>query len=283
MKKILNKIQVITDSTSDISREMADELAIKVVPIYLRFGDKLYRDGVDLSTDQFYSMLENSQYHPATSQPTPEDFSAVYKEYCEKSDGIISVHISSKISGTYNSAVIAKKMLGSECPIEVVDSRFNSAGLALLVMAAARLAKTKNSITAIAEEIRHTVSKVHMLGIFDTMKYLARSGRVSKSIVAAANILSVKPMLTFHEGDIVRAGLVRSLAKGMDRLYRFVDSKKNIAELAIVHSAVPIQAEKLKERLSSFLPLEKIRIMKLGAGLGVHGGPGVLLVGLREN
>jgi DegV family protein with EDD domain len=277
------KFQIITDSTSDISPELADELAIKVVPIYVRFGDKIYRDGVDITADAFYSMLANSPQHPATSQPTPEDFTSVYKEYCEKSDGIISLHISSKISGTYNSAVIAKKMLGSKCPIEVIDSKLNSAGLALLVMAAARLVKTKESAAAVAEEVQRIAGKVHMLGIFDTMKYLARSGRVNKVIVAAANFLNVKPMLTFHEGDIVRAGLVRSFNKGLDRLYQFVKSKKNIAELAVVHSAIPVQAEKLMEKLSGFLPEGQIRIMKLGAGLGVHGGPGVLLVGLRQS
>jgi DegV family protein with EDD domain len=275
-------IQVITDSTSDINAAMAEELGVRVVPIYIRFGGKFYRDGVDMKTEEFYARLDTSPDHPATSQPTPEDFSAVYKEYCDRVDGIISVHISSKISGTFNSASIAKKMLGSRYHIEIIDSKFNSAGLALVVMNAARLVRTQKDLAAIADEVRRSVSRVHMFGVFDTMKYLAWSGRVSKAIVAAANILNVKPLLTFHEGEIIRAGLVRSLSKGADRLYRFVGSKKNIAEMALVHSAVPEQAEKLKERLGRFFPAEKIRIMQLGAGLGVHGGPGVLLVALRE-
>ncbi|HUT67984.1 MAG TPA: DegV family protein [Dehalococcoidales bacterium] len=274
-------IQVITDSTSDIPQDLAEELGIRVVPIYIRFNDKVYRDGVDVQSDDFYKMLATSPYHPATSQPTPEDFASVYKDYCDSVDGIISVHISSKISGTCNSAMIARKMLESKCPIEVVDSRFNSAGLALVAMAAARLAKNGKSLAAVAAEVRRTISKVDMFGVFETMKYLARSGRVSKAIVTAANILNVMPLLTFREGEIIRAGLVRSFSKGMDRLYRFVESKKDIAELIIVHSAIPEQAEKLKKRLGWLFPEEQIRILKLGAGLGVHGGPGVLLVGLR--
>lgn len=274
-------IQVITDSTSDIPQDLAEELGIRVVPIYIRFNDKVYRDGVDVQSDDFYKMLATSPYHPATSQPTPEDFASVYKDYCDSVDGIISVHISSKISGTCNSAMIARKMLESKCPIEVVDSRFNSAGLALVAMAAARLAKNGKSLAAVAAEVRRTISKVDMFGVFETMKYLARSGRVSKAIVAAANILNVMPLLTFREGEIIRAGLVRSFSRGMDRLYRFVESKKDIAELIIVHSAIPEQAEKLKKRLGWLFPEEQIRILKLGAGLGVHGGPGVLLVGLR--
>jgi len=274
-------IQVITDSTSDIPQDLAEELGIRVVPIYIRFNDKVYRDGVDVQSDDFYKMLATSPYHPATSQPTPEDFASVYKDYCDSVDGIISVHISSKISGTCNSAMIARKMLESKCPIEVVDSRFNSAGLALVAMAAARLAKNGKSLAAVAAEVRRTISKVDMFGVFETMKYLARSGRVSKAIVAAANILNVMPLLTFREGEIIRVGLVRSFSRGMDRLYRFVESKKDIAELIIVHSAIPEQAEKLKKRLGWLFPEEQIRILKLGAGLGVHGGPGVLLVGLR--
>jgi DegV family protein with EDD domain len=276
-------IQIITDSTSDITPEEAKELGIRVVPIYVRFGNQVYRDGVDIESDNFYQMLATEPTHPATSQPNPEDFESAYRDYCDNSDGIISVHISSKISGTYNSATIAKKMLESKCPIEVIDSQFNSAGLALVAKAAVRLAKaTKDTATAVAE-IKRYISQVDMFGYFNTMKYLARSGRVSRVIVAAANILNVKPLLTFREGEIIRAGLVRSFSRGVERLIQFVESKKNIAEMIITHSAIPEQAEKLRKTLGRFLPEEQISIMKMGAGLGVHGGPGVLLVAVRQN
>jgi DegV family protein with EDD domain len=276
-------IQVITDSTSDITPEEAKELGIRVVPIYVRFGDRVYRDGVDIESDEFYQMLATSPIHPATSQPNPEDFESAYRDYCENSDGIISVHISSKISGTYNSASIAKKMLESKCPIEVIDSQFNAAGLALIAKGAARLAKAAKDMSTAVAEIRHYISQVDMFGYFNTMKYLARSGRVSRVIVAAANILNVKPLLTFREGEIIRAGLVRSFSRGSERLIQFVESKKNIAEMIITHSAIPEQAEKLRKTLGRFLPEEQISIMKMGPGLGVHGGPGVLLVAVRQN
>jgi DegV family protein with EDD domain len=275
-------IKVITDSTSDIPRDVAENLGIRVIPIYVRFGDKVYRDGVDIDSDEFYKALVTSHVRPATSQPTPEDFESVYKEYCDNANEIISIHISSKISGTYNSAMIAKKALGSKCRIEVIDSQLNSAGLALVAMAAAKLAKTRGNVTVIVEEIQRYASRTLMFGIFDTMKYLAWSGRVNKAIVTAANILNVKPLLTFRNGEIIRAGLVRSFSKGTDKLVKFVEEKCNIAEMLIVHSAIPEQAEKLKKRLGNFFPEEQIGIMKMGAGLGVHGGPGVLLVGLRQ-
>ena len=277
------KIQIITDSTSDMPEGLADELGIRVVPIYLRFGDKTYRDGVDITRDEFYSMLPSTPVHPATSQPNPEDFIGVYKEYCDSVDGIVSIHISSKISGTYNSASIAQKAMGNWCPIEVIDSKFNSAGLGLVVIAAARLAQLDASLTEVIDEANRAVRQVDMFGMFGTMKYLARSGRVNKTIATVSSILKVMPLLTFHDGEIVRAGLVRTSDKGMDKVYDLVKRNTPISELTIVHSQVIDQANQLKKRLSEYVKEEEISIAELGAGLGVHGGPGVLLVALRRS
>jgi DegV family protein with EDD domain len=275
------KVKVITDSTSDIPQELADELGVRVVPAYLRFGDKTYRDGVDIKSDEFYSMLESSPVHPATSQPNPEDFRTVYKEYCDTVDGIVSIHISSKISGTYNSAMMARKTLESRCPIKVIDSKFNSAGLGLVVMGAARLAQAGASLPGVVKEANRAVNQIRMFGMFETMKYLARSGRVNKTIAMASSFLSVMPLLTFRDGEIVRAGLVRTVSKGIDRIYNFVKGNVPVSELIIVHSMVADQANQLKQRLMEFIEEEKISIFGLGAGLGVHGGPGVLLAAIR--
>jgi DegV family protein with EDD domain len=128
------RVQIITDSTSDMPEGLKEKLGIRVVPIYVRFGEKTYRDGVDITKEEFYHMLMSSSSHPATSQPNPEDFASVFKEYCNNTDGIVSIHVSSKISGTYNSANIARKTLQSRCPIEIIDSGFNSGGLGLIKM-----------------------------------------------------------------------------------------------------------------------------------------------------
>ncbi len=277
------EIQVITDSTSDMPEGMAKELGIRVVPIYLRFGEKTYRDGVDITKEEFYAMLATSPHHPASSQPNPEDFVNVFKEYCGNMAGIVSIHISSKISGTYNSANIAKKTLKSECPIEIIDSGLNSGGLGLVVKAAAMAAQSGANMAEVVKEAKIAVQEVRMFGLFETMKYLARSGRVNKTIAVASSILHVMPLLTFHEGEIVRAGLVRAVSKGMDRIYDFVKNNTPIKELMIVHSQVIDQAKQLKHRLGEFIQEEKIAITELGAGLGVHGGPGVLLAAIRRS
>jgi len=279
----LQKIQIITDSTTDIPPELVKNLGIRIVPIYIRFGEKTYRDGVDIQSEEFYSKLGNSPVHPATSQPNPEDFSNVYKEYCNDFEGIVSIHVSSKISGTCNSARMAKKTLKSRCPIEVIDSKFNSAGLGLVVLAAARLAQAGAGLSEIIQEANKAIRQVNMFGMFQTMKYLARSGRVSKSIATASDFLHVMPLLTFHDGEIIRAGLVRAVSKGMTRIYDFVKTNSPVSELVIVHSNVLNQARELRDRFSNFIAKEKITITELGAGLGVHGGPGVLLVAIRRS
>ena len=275
-------VKVITDSTSDIGPELAEALNITVVPIYVRFGDQVYWDGIDITSDEFYERLTVSPVHPATSLPTPGDFAGVYSEYVNRSDGIVSIHISSKLSGTCGSALLAKKMVGGACPIEVVDSKFNSVGTGLVVIAAARLAQSGESLSEVVAEAYKAIEQVHMFGMFETMKYLARSGRVDKTIAAAAGILKVMPLLTFKNGEIVRAGLVRTIAKGMDRIYDFVKNRVPVRELSIVHSAIPDQANQLRKRLGVLFPEDNIPIVKLGAGLGVHGGPGVLVLALRR-
>jgi DegV family protein with EDD domain len=177
---------------------------------------------------------------------------------------------------------MAKKTLESGCPIEIIDSRLNSGGLGLVVTAAARRAKSGAGFSEVVDEANKAVDEVRMFGMFETMKYLARSGRVNKTIATASRILNVMPLLTFHDGEIVRAGLVRAISKGTDKIYEFVKKNAPVSELVIVHSKVANQADRLKERLAEFIEKEKIAIAELGAGLGVHGGPGVLLAAIRR-
>ena len=152
-----------------------------------------------------------------------------------------------------------------------------------MVTAAARAAQAGANQAEVVNEANKAVKDVRMFGMFETMKYLARSGRVNKTIAAASSVLHVMPLLTFHEGEIVRAGLVRAVSKGMDRIYDFVKNTSPIRELTIVHSQVIDQANQLKHRLGEFIQEEKIAIAELGAGLGVHGGPGVLLAAIRRS
>ncbi len=276
-------IKIVTDSTADISPEIAAEMGIEIVPVYVRFGTECYRDGVDLSPAEFYEKLSASSIFPNTSQPSPDDFAGAYSRNLTKYDGIVSIHISSRISGTLHSAEIAVKKMNTIKPIQLIDSKLNSAGLALVVTAAARLAQKGASFDMVVAEALKAVQEVRMFGIFQTTKYLIHGGRASQAITSAAKILNIMPLLTFRDGRIIPAGFVRTLKSGMDRIYAYVKGKAPLSELCISHSNVPDQALQLKNRLLEFAPENGIVISQLGAALGSHGGVGVLLVALRQD
>jgi len=274
-------IKIVTDSTSDISSELARTLDVAVVPVYVRFGDEVYRDGVDISGDGFYRKLATSFVYPVTSPPTPADFFKVYSDCLKDAESIISIHISAKISDTYASAMKAKRLMKGKGQVEVIDSRFTSVGLALIVMAAARLANAGESISNIVEEIQRCINQIRMLGLVDTMKYLVAGGRISRVTAAVANLFQIKPLLTFRDGEVVRRGLARTYLRGIDDLCEFVETSPNVQDLAVAYSNVHTQAEELRKRLGSVFPEEKIYLAQIGAGLGVHMGPGTLVVAFR--
>ncbi|MFC1846790.1 DegV family protein [Chloroflexota bacterium] len=276
-------VKVVTDSTSDIPAEIARDLGINIVPCYVRFGKEVFRDGVDLHNEEFYKKLIISDIHPNTAQPSPGDFVDVYNKLAESTDSIVSIHISSKLSGVYNSALQAKKLVVSKCQIEVVDSLFNSAGLGLITITAAKLANSGANLHTVMAEVKRSISEVKMLGIFDTLKYMIRGGRITKLKGTIASVIGVKPMLTFRDGEIIQSGLARTYSKGMDKLVTFVKDNMPVASISISHSDFKEGALDLKERLTGIFLGETIFISELGPALGVHGGPGVLLVAIRRS
>jgi len=275
-------VKVVTDSTSDLSPQVAQELGITVVPVYVRFGEKVYRDGVDISQDEFYQKLAESPVHPSTAAPSPGEFAKVYEEAAQETDEIVSIHLTSKHSATYDSALQGRELAGAGCRIEVVDSLSVSMGLGLITMAAARLAEAGEGLQGVMDEVRQAIPCIRMLGVFDTLKYIARGGRIGKAKALLGTLLNVKPLLTLRDGEVVPAGLARTRAKGIERLFDFVKNALNIQELAIVYSTTPDEASSFRERISSIFAKERIHVAKLGPALGVHGGPGTLILALRE-
>jgi len=274
-------IKIVTDSTADIPVQLAKELGITVVPVYLRFGDEVYRDVVDISQGEFYRRLINDPVHPSTTQPTPQDFIDVYKELSKKADGIISIHVSSKLSGTCNAALRGKEAVGKECPIEVIDSQVVTMGLGQLAIAANTLAQSGKSLQQVVEEVKQMIPSIHVFGLLDTLKYLALGGRIGKMQALLGSMLNVKPMLTIKEGVLTPSGRVRSRAKGIDILVDFVKNKAEIQDLAVIYNTTLDEAQALIKRLGAVFPEEKIRLARLGPALGVHTGPGVLIISLR--
>jgi DegV family protein with EDD domain len=274
-------IKIVTDSTADLTPQLVKEHGITMVPVYLRFGDEVFHDGVDISADEFYRRLSHDPIHPSTTQPTPKDFTDVYKGLTKKADGIISIHVSSKLSGTCNSALQGKEAAGKECPIEVIDSQVVTMGLGQLAIAASTLAQSGKSLQQVVEEVKKMIPSIHVLGLLDTLKYLALGGRIGKVQALLGSVLSVKPMLTIKDGLLAPAGRVRSRAKGTDILFDYVKNAADIQDLAVVYNTEREEAQAFVKRLGSIFPEEKIKLAQLGPALGVHTGPGILFISLR--
>ncbi|MFC2012892.1 DegV family protein [Chloroflexota bacterium] len=274
-------VKVVTDSTADLPPQLAREMGVSVVPVYLRFGEEVYRDGVDITGDEFYRKLVESPVHPSTSQPTPEDFAGVYRELSQETDEIVSIHVPQKVSGACNSALKGKEMAAAKSRIEVIDSLSVSMGLGLIVLAAARVAQTGAGLTEVAAEVKQAISRTHIFGVFDTLKYLVRGGRIGKVKALLGSVLSVKPLITMRDGELVPAGLARTRSKGIERLVDFAAKALSIEELAVVYSTTLDEAGSLKERIAAVYDRERIHLVRLGSALGVHSGPGTLVLALR--
>jgi DegV family protein with EDD domain len=274
-------VKIVTDSTADLPAQLVKELGITVVPLYVRFGEEVLRDRVDISEDEFYQRLTEGSVHPNTTQPSPQDFVDVYQKL-SAADGIVSIHLSAKLSGTCSSALQAKGMVANECSVEVVDSETLSMALGLVVIAAAEAAKAGKSLDEVEAVARQTMPKIRLLFLLDTLKYLQLGGRIGKAKALLGSVLSVKPMLTVKDGELVPAGQVRTRAKGIDKLFEYVKNAGDIQDLAVIYNTTPDEAEALAERIGSVFDKEKIRMARVGPTLGVHGGPGAMIVAFRE-
>jgi len=275
-------IRIVTDSTADLPADLARELDITIAPLYVRFGDVTFRDGVDINHDEFYDKLLHGQEHPRTAQPPPQDFVDLYESLADNCEGILSIHISKKFSGTYSSAVEGAKLAEVDCPIEVIDSLSLSMGMGLTVIEAAMAAQAGKSLNEIVEHTNQIIPKINVLGFFDTLRYVEMGGRLGKARSLLGSILGVKPVLTVKDGEYYPSGRVRSREKGVEKLIEFAKTGKDIQAMSVIHSTTPEEAKVLAERIDPVFPKEKIIIARLGPVLGAHGGPGTLWVGYRE-
>ena len=275
-------VKIVTDSGSDITREQAEELGVTVVPVYLRFGDVMYRDGVDIDCDEFYRRLMTTQVHPSTAAPSPGDFAGVYDQIGREYTGIVSIHITKEHSAVYDSARAGKEMAAKEGrTIEVVDSRGVTIWQCLIVLAAARAAKEGQDIKGVMEVVRKTTGQLRALAFLDTMKYIIKGGRISNTIYTIEALLNVRTFLTIQGGKIRPVGMTRTRAKGIERLHEFIRSSEHIEEIAIAYSTLHDDALELADYTTELFPHIVPHVNRIGPALGVHAGPGALIAVLR--
>jgi DegV family protein with EDD domain len=275
-------VKIITDSLSDITDNIAEELGITVVPVYVRFGEDVFRDRVEMTTDEFYHRLVHGSIWPTTTQPSPGDFVDVYNKLSSETDEILVITLSNKLSGTYESALHAKSIIEKECRIELIDSMTVVMGLGLIVISAAKAALAGASLDELVALVNSGMSRSHAVMLLDTLKYLAKGGRIGRAQGLLGSLLSVKPILTIKDGEVAPVTRVRSRVAGMDYLYDFVAGFPKIEELAVEYATTPDEADKLLERLSSLFPKERIYISTVSPVIGTYVGPHVLSVSVLE-
>ncbi len=275
-------VKIVTDSLSDITSDIAQGLGITIVPLTVSFGKESFLDRVTITTDEFYYKLTHDPNWPITTQPPPADFTKIYTELAKETNEILVITLSSKLSGTYQSALNAKSMMGQECRIELIDSQTVAMGLGLIVIAAAKTAQAGASLDEVTNLARRAMSRSHLFAFFDTLKYLAKGGRIGKAQGLLGAMLSVKPILTVKDGEMSPLTRVRSHAAGMDYLYNSVAGFSHIEELAVEHATTPDDADSLIERLGSLFPKERIYRSTLSPVVGTYAGPGAIAITVLE-
>jgi DegV family protein with EDD domain len=272
----MRQVRIVTDSTCDLPLPLCDELGITMVPLNVHFGEVVYRDQFDLDSDQFLRLLAKSAELPKTSQPAAGVFEETFSRLGADGSAVVSIHISSKLSGTLHSAEMAREALRSRCQVEVVDSRSASLGLGLIVLAAAKLANAGADARQIANHVRRLAQNVHILFFVDTLEYLQRGGRIGRASALLGTLLNIRPILKLEDGEIHPVEKVRTRSKAIDRLVEFVELFPELESLAIVHANTPVDVETLLRRLEPLYPRERITIGQYGPVIGTHAGPGGL-------
>jgi DegV family protein with EDD domain len=274
-------VKVVTDSASDITREDAEKFGIEIVPVYLRFGEQVYRDNIDITGDEFYTRLTSDPVHPSTASPSPGDFSTIYEKLSAETDEIVSIHVTSKHSSVYSSALAGMKSIKKKnCRIEVIDSKGVSMWQGLIAIAAAKAAAAGGNLNNVMNKVNETISQLRAVALLDTIKYIVKGGRLGMAAPAISkieSILHVKLMLALHDGELRPSGMVRSQKKGIDKIRDMIKSASHLEELAIGYTTTIEEARALSEYATSLLPNLVPHIYRLGPVLGVHAGPGALV------
>ncbi len=271
-------VRVVTDSVADLPPQVVEELGITIIPLNVRFGEEVYRDGIDLTNEQFYQRLTTSKILPVTSVPSPGTFAEAYDKLAEETDEILAIILSSKLSGTYEVARQSIGLMKRKCRVEVVDSQCAVMAEGFLVIAAARAARAGASLDELLGIVRGNIPRVDMRAAFDTLEYLRRGGRIGAAQAFLGSALRIHPIITMKDGVVEPAGRARSRAKAIDHLYRFAAGYSHLEEMAVEEAACPDDADLLVERLSTKFPKERIYRSKTTPVIGTHTGPGLLLV-----
>jgi DegV family protein with EDD domain len=267
-------IKVVTDSTCDLPEEIIAEYGITVVPLYINFGNQSYLDGVELSRQEFYERLPDSDPPPTTAIPGPQMFLQAYEKLAaEGATEILSIHISVSLSGTVNAARLAAQE--ASVPVTVLDSGTLSMGTGFLVWTAAEAVAEGRSLDEIVALLEKQGSRTHVFAALDTLEFLRRSGRMNRVMAALGSWLQMKPLLKMHNGSPT-AEKVRTTEHATNRLISLLSDLVPLDKVALVHTHALKRAEELRQKVQHLLPEGELLSVDITPVFGVHLGPGAV-------
>ena len=274
----MSPVAVVTDSTADLG-DLATSAHIAVVPLTISFGNEHFRDGIDLSREEFYKRLASSTHPPATAQPAPSAFAAVYTRLLGAgASGIVSLHLSSALSGTYNSAATAAREVDAD-RIVVIDTHSASLGLGLIALQAAEDARLGMDVATIARRARDESPKVQLLAVIPTLTYLARGGRIGALAGLLGNVLRIVPIVTLKDGEVAEYAKVRTFTRAVDQMVDITTSHipgRGHARVAVLHSVAPELADSVARRIEAAVAPALLISACVGPTVGTHAGPGAV-------
>jgi DegV family protein with EDD domain len=268
-------VRVVTDSACDLPDDLIERDGIEVVPLTIRFGKEELVDRKELSTDEFWRRLAESDVLPETSAPSAGAFEAAFRRMiADGATGIICINLSSKLSATMQSAQVAAQAVQADCPVVVVDSLMVSMGLGSLCLTAARRAADGDSLDSIVANVTDRRNRSKLFGALDTLEFLKKGGRVGNARALLGSMLAIKPVLEVRDGEVEEAGKVRTRSKALRLL---VDRVKQgpFENLAVLHGNAP-DLDELLDLLEPLAPRDEIVVGQIGPVIGTHAGPRVI-------
>jgi len=271
-------LRIVTDGAADMPNDWENNFDINVVPINIHFGEKTYLQFRDLDNDGFYKMVEETHKIPKTSQPSPHQFTEFYRTIAQPGDTILSVHVTSKLSGNFNSALVAARDLAGQYNIIPFDSACGSAGIGMMCRAARLMDRAGEPIWQIVKRLESIREKISITLALDTLKYARMSGRVGTLQAALASVLNVKPIITLQQGMLQMTERVRTRSASLDRIIKTVREKFGDSPLnmAVVHARDSDSADLLLKKVKESFTINEPIVTDLSISVAANLGPGTV-------
>ena len=275
-------VKIVTDSTCDFTPLMAQELGLTIVPLQVVFGEVSYREGIDITAEEFYEMLVKSRQLPTTSAPSVGDFQETYERLLEETDSILSIHLSGKLSATVRIAQAAADAINKPGRIAVLDSQSISVGVGFAIIEAERAIRAGAGLQEAKAAAESVPPRLYIQFMVDTLEYMRRGGRIGRARAYLGTMLRIKPILSVREGEVFPVERVRTRVQGVERIIQSAVRHQNVRMAAVAHSTTPDEAELIRGRLAMAFPHAEVFTIRFGPVIGTHGGPGTIGVGVVE-